>query len=49
MRWPAAKGALGKKVVIGRATFVPAKCQLDVRTRLDQWRKCRVGEGYFSA
>ena len=43
------KGALGKKVAIGWATFMPARCQLIARTRLDPRHKYRLCEGPFNA
>ena len=39
----------GKEFIIGWATFIPARRQLVVRTRLGLRHTCRVGEGPFNA
>jgi hypothetical protein len=38
----------GKEFIIGWATFIPARRQLVVRTRLGLRHTCRVGEGPFN-
>jgi|GEM_PF-1529576 len=39
----------GKEFIIGWATFIPARRQLVVRTRLGLRRTCRMGEGPVNA